>query len=124
MPLIRLILGRLILIFDSLFTPRGIKRDPKQQAQIDRQTTGLTLYQYQACPFCVKVRRAMKRQSLTIKTRDVKRSDSAREELLAGGGILKVPCLRIESGDGQAAWMYESSDIIRYLDDRFIASAA
>ena len=38
----------------------------------------------------------MKWHSLKIETRDVKRSDSAREELLAGGGNLKVPFLQIE----------------------------
>nr|WP_239017376.1 glutaredoxin [Seongchinamella sediminis] len=51
---------------------------------VDQQTAGLALYQYEACPFCVKVRRAMKRNGLNIETRDVKRSDSAREELQAG----------------------------------------
>jgi glutaredoxin len=123
MPIIRWLLGSLILFFNWLFTPRGIKRDPELQAQIDLQTTGLKLYQYQACPFCVKVRRAMKRQSLSIETRDVKRSDIAREELLAGGGNLKVPCLRIEDVGGQVEWIYESSDIIRYLEDTFVASS-
>ena len=63
----------------------------------------------------------MKRQSLQIETRDAKRSDSARDELLAGGGQLKVPCLRIESMAGGAEWMYESSDIISYLNQRFMA---
>jgi glutathione S-transferase len=71
----------------------------------------------------VKVRRAMKRQSLTIETRDVKRSDSAREELLAGGGNLKVPCLRVEDARGQVEWVYESKDIIGYLEGRFVASS-
>lgn len=61
----------------------------------------------------------MKRQSLTIETRDVKRSESARKELLSGGGDLKVPCLRIEDDQGQAEWVYESSDIINYLERRF-----
>jgi glutaredoxin len=121
--IIRLILGKLILFFDWLFTPKGIKRDPKQQAQIDLQTSGLTLYQYQACPFCVKVRRAMKRQSLNIETRDVKRSDSAREELLAGGGNLKVPCLRVEGAGDEAEWIYESDEIIGYLEDRVVGAA-
>ncbi len=116
-----LILGKLILFFDWLFTPRGIKRDPKLQAHIDRQTTLLTLYQYRACPFCVKVRRAMKRQSLSIETRDVKRSDSAREELLVGGGNLKVPCLRVDDGQGDVKWVYESGEIIGYLEGRFLA---
>ena len=124
MRIIRLILGKLILFFNWLFTPRGIKRDPALQAGIDSQTASLKLYQYEACPFCVKVRRAMKRHSLKIETRDVKRSDSAREELLAGGGNLKVPCLRIDEGDGRARWLYESSEIINYLDARFTASSA
>ena len=121
MAIIRLILGKLILLFNWLFTPRGIKRDREVQASIDAQTARLALYQYQACPFCVKVRRAMKRQSLTIETRDVKRSHSARDELLAGGGDLKVPCLRIEEGERGVPWMYESKDIIEYLEGRLLA---
>ena len=121
MVIIRLILGKLILFFNWAFPPKGLKRDPKQQAQIDLQTASLTLYQYRACPFCVKVRRAMKRHSLSIKTRDVKRSETAREELLAGGGDLKVPCLRVEDGEGQVEWLYESGDIIGYLEGRFVA---
>ena len=121
MALIRFILGKLILLLDWVFTPRSITRDPAQQALIDGQTASLTLYQYQACPFCVKVRRAMKRQGLKIETRDVKRNDAAREELLAGGGELKVPCLRIGEGERGAQWMYESKDIIGYLEGRFLA---
>ena len=85
MRIIRLILGRLILFFNWLFTPRDISCDPVLQAGIDSQTASLKLYQYEACPFCVKVSRAMKRQSLKIETRDVKRSDSTREELLVWG---------------------------------------
>lgn len=122
MRIIRLILGKLILFFNWVFSPRGTQRDPEIQAGIDAQTASLKLYQYEACPFCVKVRRAMKRNTLTIETRDVKRSASAREELLAGGGNLKVPCLRIENERGQAEWLYESSDIVRYLEDRFAKS--
>ena len=122
MAIIRLILGKLILLFNWLFTPRGIKRDPGLQASIDAQTADLALYHYQACPFCVKVRRAMKRQSLKIESRDVKRSHSARDELLAGGGDLKVPCLRIEDDQGQTEWMYESGEIIEYLQNRYAST--
>jgi len=123
MRIIRLILGRLILFFDWLFTPRGIRRDQQQQSDIDQQTTSLTLYQYQACPFCVKVRRAMKRHSLHIETRDVKRSETARDELQTGGGNLKVPCLRVADAAGEFQWIYESTDIIGYLEQRFAAGA-
>ncbi len=122
MAIIRWILGSLILTFNWLFTPRGVKRNPEAQAAIDEQTDSLTLYQYKACPFCVKVRRAMKRQSLDIETRDVKRCETAKEQLLAGGGDLKVPCLRIEDDRGGVNWMYESSDIIDYLESRFTSS--
>jgi glutaredoxin len=119
MVIVRAILGSLILFFDWVFTPRGVKRDTDAQKQLDAQTSGLTLYQYRACPFCVKVRRAIKRQSLAIETRDAKRCDTARDELVAGGGRLKVPCLRIEEASGESRWMYESGDIIRYLEGRF-----
>jgi glutaredoxin len=124
MAIIRLILGKLILFFDWVFTPRSITREPTQQALIDGQTASLILYQYQACPFCVKVRRAMRRQGLKIETRDVKRNETARDELLAGGGDLKVPCLRIGEGERGDQWMYESSEIINYLEARFTASSA
>ncbi len=122
MAIIRLILGRLILLFNWLFAPKSIERVPELQDSIDQQTASLQLYQYEACPFCVKVRRAMKRQSLNIATRDVKRSDTARAELLAGGGDLKVPCLRIQDGEYGYQWVYESKDIIGYLESRFVAA--
>jgi len=115
---IRGALGALILFFDWVFTPRGVKRETEIQAQVDAQTKNLALYQYKACPFCVKVRRTMKRNTLDIETRDAKRSDKARDELVKGGGKLKVPCLRIEE-EGKVSWVYESSDIINYLEDRF-----
>ncbi len=117
MAIIRWILGTLILSVNWLTTPRGVKRSPADQAAIDSQTSALTLYQYKACPFCVKVRRTMKRQSLNIEIRDVKRSEAAKNELLAGGGDLKVPCLRIDNGQGQLRWMYESGNIVEYLQN-------
>jgi glutaredoxin len=120
MRVIRLVLGKLILFFNWLFTPRSVKRDAMSQTSIDEQTQQLTLYQYAACPFCVKVRRTMKRQALNIETRDVKRSEGARSELLAGVGDLKVPCLRIEDTSGTIRWMRESKDIIGYLESRFV----
>lgn len=120
--IIRLVLGKLILLCNWIFTPRTVTRDPEQQALIDEQTAFLTLYQYEACPFCVKVRRAMKRQGLNIALRDVKRNDVAREELLAGGGDLKVPCLRVSEGERGFQWIYESKDIIGYLEGRFLAA--
>lgn len=124
MVVVRAILGALILFFNWLFTPKGIKRAANEQYAIDAQTAKLALYQYAACPFCVKVRRAMKRNSLTIETRDAKRNEQFKEELVQGGGQLKVPCLRIEDDNGEVRWMYESGDIISYLEQRFAPADA
>jgi glutaredoxin len=118
MAIIRWLLGSLILFMNWAFAPKAIRRAAKAQAAIDEKTNSLTLYQYKACPFCVKVRRVMKRQSLNIATRDAKRSAAAKRELIAGGGVLKVPCLRIEDG-GDVSWLYESENIIEYLESRF-----
>jgi len=119
MAFIRWFLGRIILVVDFLFHPRGLKREPQLQSQLDKETAKLSLYQYAACPFCVKVRWAMQRNSLNIETKDAKRKPQFAEELVAGGGQLKVPCLRIEEQDGSTTWMYESSDIMAYLEQRF-----
>lgn len=120
MALIHWLLGSLILLANWAFTPRSIARDAALQNNIDAQTAKLALYQYKACPFCVKVRRAMKRQALNIETRDAKRCDVSREQLLQGGGRLKVPCLRIEDNEGAVSWLYESKAIISYLEGRFV----
>ena len=113
---IRKVLGAIILFLDWIFTPKGIKREKSAQATIDSKTAKLALYQFVSCPFCVKVRRAMKRHSLNIQTRDAKGCEVSRKELASGGGKIKVPCLRIEEGCGNVRWMYESSDIVRYLE--------
>ncbi|MCV6589853.1 MAG: glutathione S-transferase N-terminal domain-containing protein [Marinobacterium sp.] len=121
MAVIRWILGRIILLVDFLTSPRAPKRDASVQAEIDNQTKTLSLYQFEACPFCVKVRRVMKRNGLNIELRDAKKDAAHRAELEAGGGRVKVPCLRIENEGGDVEWMYESNDIIAYLEQRFPA---
>lgn len=118
MKFIRIILGKIILLLDFIFTPRGVKRTSEDQQQVDNKAQDLTLYQFEACPFCVKVRREMKRQSVKIQLKDAKKDETAREELMTGGGRVKVPCLKINK-DGQETWMYESSDIVAYLQKEF-----
>jgi len=113
------IIGPIILLWDKLFPPRSMVRTQEEQQQVDASSNELVLYQFKMCPFCVKARRAIKRLSLNIETRDALREESSREELLAGGGQIKVPCLRIADDAGNTTWMYESSDIITYLQGRF-----
>lgn len=118
MKIIRWILGRIILLIEALFAPKSVQRSPKEQARVDQQTARLSLYQFKACPFCVKVRFTMKRWGLNIVTRDAK-DNRYKEELVEQGGEYMVPCLRIEKEDGTAQWLYESAAIIRYLTERF-----
>lgn len=117
MKFIRWILGKVILLLNAVFSPRGIKRTNEAQSNVDDKAKQYALYQFEACPFCVKVRRAMKRQSVNIELRDAKNDPTHRAELEQGGGRVKVPCLRIEK-DGETQWLYESSDIVAYLEKR------
>lgn len=115
MNFIRWILGRLILGYDALTRPKPATRPADEQAALDKKTAKLALYQFQACPFCVKVRREIRRHGLNIELRDARNDPAHKEALIAGGGRHKVPCLQISNGGGQPTWLYESDDIIAYL---------
>ena len=117
--IIRWIVGRLILFVNTLTQPKKAVREPVEQEQVNQEGKKLSLYQFKACPFCVKVRRAMVRLNVPIICKDVKGDCQVQEELLRGGGKVKTPCLRIEQEDGSIQWMYESSDIVAYLEKRF-----
>lgn len=116
---LRLILTPFLLLGDKLTTPKSLERDPAEQAKVDAETSELALYQFPACPFCVKVRRAMRRLALNIELRNAQHEGEHRDALIEGGGKAQVPCLRIPHPDGSVEWMYESGEIIRYLEDRF-----
>lgn len=118
MKFIRWFLGKIILLLNAVFSPRGIKRSADEQMSVDKKSKDYALYQFEACPFCVKVRRAMKRQSVNIELRDAKNDARHRQDLEQGGGRIKVPCLRIEK-DGKTEWLYESSDIVSYIEKEF-----
>ena len=116
MQIIRWPIGQLILLVDRLTAPPRPSRPAELQARIDAATRGLALYQYVACPFCVKTRRAMRRLGVDIELRDAKNDERWRNELLQQGGKQQVPCLRIPTADGKARWLYESDDIIAHLE--------
>lgn len=119
---LRLVLGPPLLLLEWLRRPRGIQRDPAAQASIDAQCRSLVLYQFRTCPFCIKVRQECRRLSLTIESRDAQPDGPARDELLRGGGQVKVPCLKISAAAGGEQWLYESDKIIAYLRSRFAAA--
>ncbi|MFT5757527.1 MAG: glutaredoxin [Alteromonadaceae bacterium] len=113
--IIRWVIGRIILFFNFIFSPSSPKRDEKIQAEIDKSTAHLNLYQLPACPFCVKVRRSLKRDGLNINLRNINQNENYREELIREGGKRTVPCLRIEKENEPVTWLYESNEIINYL---------
>ncbi|WP_192564086.1 glutathione S-transferase N-terminal domain-containing protein [Pseudomonas gozinkensis] len=117
---LRVGLGQLIIFVDFLTRPGKKQRPAAAQAQVDAAAKDLTLYQFHACPFCVKTRRSLRRLNVPVALKDAKNNEQDRQILLEQGGKIKVPCLRIEE-NGQTTWMYESITIIEYLNKRFAA---
>ena len=120
--LIRWPIGQLILLLNFIFSPKSPKRTAEAQQKVDAKTQHLSLYQLPSCPFCVKVRRAMKREGLNIELRNINQKNDYREELIREGGKRTVPCLRIEKPDGQVQWLYESKDVVAHLQQLVTAA--
>jgi len=107
-----------LVIFISFFIPiKKLARSADEQECVNNATRNMSLYQFQACPFCLKSRRTFKRLGLNIETRNALKNPY-RADLLAGGGEIKVPCLRIDMKN-ETIWMYESSEIATYLEQKF-----
>ncbi len=70
----------------------------------------LTLYHFQSCPYCQRVRDFLASQKISVEMKDTMQDPLNRQELLKIGGKTQVPCLVI---DGKA--LYESMDIIEWF---------
>jgi len=119
---VRLLLGPFMLLWEFITRPKGLVRSSAQQQLVDQECGSLVLFQYQTCPFCIKVRQEMRRLSLSIEKLDAQQQGQNRDELVRGGGKAKVPCLRLTDASGQPQWIYESGKIIEYLRSRFAAT--
>lgn len=71
----------------------------------------LVLYKFDACPYCMRVMRALAKLDLQVTMRDTRREPEARRELVEATGRTQVPCLFI---DGEP--LFESSDIMAWLE--------
>ena len=116
---VRAILQPVILISDALTRPSWPKRTDEEQKLIDQRTSNLALYEFRACPFCVVTRRKMQKLGLNIELRDAQNDPQWAQELIEQGGKHQVPCLRITNEDGRVEWMYESQDIMQYLEQQY-----
>ena len=110
-------LGLIIVFIDWITRPKKTMRSEQDQTIAQNSMKGLSLYQFYACPFCVKTRRAIHQLNVTVEARDINKNPMHREQLELGGGKVKVPCLRIEEGDA-VRWLYESDEIIKFLEMR------
>ena len=113
------LLGKCSVWFEGFSKPvTPVQRSSEEQASIERKAAYLTLYDQGSNSCSTKVRRHIKWLNLPIVVKDLKRCHIYQKELLSGGGRAQLPCLRIEKTTG-TEWLYESEDIIRYLDRRF-----
>jgi glutaredoxin 3 len=70
----------------------------------------LTLYHFQGCPYCAKVRDYISKSGIQVPMKDIHADHTYKQELVKIGGKSQVPCLVI---DGKS--LYESQDIIEWL---------
>ncbi len=111
--------GGLMAFVSFLTRPRKIKRSQEAQDTINKQAKSMSMYQYFACPFCIKTRRTVHRLNIPLEYRDAQvRGGEHRNTLEKEGGKIKVPCLRIDEGE-ITTWLYESNAIIEYLNQQF-----
>lgn len=90
-----------------------------QRPEPEANDSRLALYQYDGCPYCMRVRSVMDALGVEIELRDTLYDGDNIAELVEATGRRTVPVLRIEEPDGEVSWLPESADIIRYLQQRF-----
>ncbi|MFT5431035.1 MAG: glutathione S-transferase, partial [Myxococcota bacterium] len=95
----------------SAVRPRGraVTRHAKMRPPPQRP---LVLYNFEASPYCRKVREVLAELDLHHQVRSVAKNSARRPELIEKGGKMMVPYLR--DPNTQTA-LYESDDIVNYL---------
>ena len=82
-----------------------------------RPVEPLVLYEFEACPFCRRVREAISALDLIVRVRPCPKGGTRfREEVEGRGGRLQFPFL-VDPNTGDA--MYESSEIVAHLFARY-----
>ena len=86
-------------------------------APSSRPAEGLVLYEFEACPFCRRVRAALSELDLEAEIRPCpKGGERFRPEVVRRGGKAQFPFL-VDPSTG--AELYESAAIVAYLYDRY-----
>ena len=76
----------------------------------------ITLYQFETCPFCEKVRNVLDAKSIEYEKVNVPadRDDPVRKELLEKSGVGTVPVIKIDD-----KYIGESGDIVAYIEENY-----
>jgi glutathione S-transferase len=96
----------------SAVRPRGLVTRGAA-AEREQPAERLILYQFEACPFCRKVRETLHALNLDFHVKNVARGSTRRAELRRLGGRVRVPYL-VDPNTGAA--LYESDAIRDYLE--------
>lgn len=112
--------GICLMFADNWFKVKPVARSNKEQCSLDRESRRIQLYFCKTCPTSIRIKRRCEKLGLRIVEKDVKRVDAYRNELVHGGGEVRVPCLRVEGRNGQdTRWLYEGDNILKYINRRF-----
>lgn len=117
MKIIRFFLKNIILFVDFII-PVGNKNKLSDSHKniFQKMSSNWKLYEFKACPFCIKVKRYLRSRNISLILVDAKNKQNEKE-LINGGGKRKVPCLYYL--DNQTPqWLYESSDIIEFIENK------
>lgn len=76
----------------------------------------LELYEFEACPYCRKVRNVLSELDLPFVSRTCARGSNTRERVVQRGGKTQFPYL-VDPNTGRE--MYESEDIIAYVYETY-----
>jgi glutaredoxin 2 len=104
------------MLIDFIKQLFGMDNTPKEPP---KHIDNLALYYFDSCPYCRAVLRQLKRLNISVELRHIHKDDSHKQTLVKNGGKKTVPCLLIDKDSKSAKWMYESMDIIEYLNQNY-----
>ena len=99
----------------SAIRPRGARVRPGLERR-EQPEHRLSLYQFEASPYCRKVREVLCELNLDCLILNVAKKSARRPELVALGGKMQVPFLVDPNTD---TTLYESDDIVAYLEKTY-----
>lgn len=99
----------------SAVRPKGIRARPSVSER-EQPTELLVLYNFEASPYCKKVRERIHELNLDCHIKNVGKGSARRPELVELGGKMLVPYLVDPNTD---VAMYESDDILAYLEREY-----